>query len=103
MIRNLKCLRKNHGISQQQLADVIGVSQQSINKYENQGVEPDITTLIKIADYFSTSVDYFIGCTSYNNVSNINTEEEQTLISDFRNLNQTEKDIVLFIIKNHKK
>ncbi len=45
MIKNLKALRKEYNISQQQLANIIGVSQQSINKYENHNVEPDIETL----------------------------------------------------------
>ena len=35
MVKNLKFLRTNKGLSQQQLAEVIGTSQQSINKYEN--------------------------------------------------------------------
>ncbi|MBR6473989.1 MAG: helix-turn-helix transcriptional regulator, partial [Lachnospiraceae bacterium] len=35
MIKNLKSLRKEKGISQKSLGEVIGVSQQSINKYEN--------------------------------------------------------------------
>lgn len=52
MIQNLKILRNKKGISQQKLADAIGVSQQSINKYENHKIEPDIDTLIKIADFF---------------------------------------------------
>lgn len=61
MVKNLKELRVQAGISQQQLADVIGVSQQSINKYENHNIEPDIRTLVALADYFETSVDYLIG------------------------------------------
>ena len=61
MLINLKQLRKSKGVSQQQLADVIGVSQQSINKYENHNVEPDIRTLISIAEYFDTTVDFVIG------------------------------------------
>ena len=32
--------------------------------YENQITEPDITTLINLADYFNTSVDYLIGNTN---------------------------------------
>ena len=51
MIKNLKELRIQKGISQQKLADVIGISQQSINKYENHNIEPDIATLILIANY----------------------------------------------------
>ena len=61
MLKNLKKLRENAGISQKQLADSIGISQQSINKYENHKIEPDIDTMVKIADYFETSVDYLIG------------------------------------------
>lgn len=61
MIKNLKTLRNQRGISQKTLAEIIMVSQQSINKYENHNVEPDIETLIKIADYFQVSLDYLVG------------------------------------------
>ena len=64
MLPNLKLLRLRKGISQQKLADALGLSQQSINHYENHKIEPDIETLIKIADYFETSVDYVIGHTN---------------------------------------
>ena len=53
MIKNLKALRKEYNISQQQLANIIGVSQQSINKYENHTVEPDIETLKAIATFLT--------------------------------------------------
>ena len=64
MLTNLKKLREDASISQKALADAIGVSQQSVNKYENHNIEPDIETLIRIADFFETSVDYLIGHTS---------------------------------------
>ena len=57
MLPNLKLLRKEYGISQQRLADVLGVSQQSINQDENHRVEPDIRVLSALADYFNTSID----------------------------------------------
>ena len=63
MLPNLKLLRQKQGISQQKLADALGVSQQSINHYENHKIEPDITTLMQIADYFDTSIDYVVGHT----------------------------------------
>ena len=56
MLKNLKALRKEYNISQQQLANIIGVSQQSINKYENHNVEPDIETLKAIA-----TIDFLVG------------------------------------------
>lgn len=61
MLKNLKLLREENGISQKKLADSIGVSQQSVNKYENHNIEPDIHTMIRIAEFFNTSVDYLIG------------------------------------------
>ena len=61
MIQNLKMLRNKYNISQQKLADVIGVSQQSINKYENHNVEPDIATLKAMAAFFNTSIDFLVG------------------------------------------
>ena len=63
MIKNLRMLRESHGISQQKLADAIGISQQSVNKYENHQTQPDIVTLIQMADFFHTSVDFLIGHT----------------------------------------
>ena len=61
MVKNLKYLRTRYGISQQQLAEIAGVSQQSVNKYENHNIEPDIRTLTAFADFFHTSVDFLIG------------------------------------------
>lgn len=101
MVKNLKLLRNQNKISQQQLADVIGVTQQSINKYENHPVEPDIETLIKIADYFETTIDYLVGRTE-NSKENTNeiTSEEKSMIFNFRKLNADEKQIIRLCIKN---
>lgn len=63
MLKNLRSLREAAGISQKNLAEAIGVSQQSINKYENHNIEPDIATLRRLADYFRTSIDYIVGHT----------------------------------------
>lgn len=61
MVENLKKPRAERGVSQQTLAQALGISQQSANKYENHKIEPDITLLIAMADYFKVSVDYLIG------------------------------------------
>ena len=45
MVQNLRKLRLAKGVSQRQLAQAIGTTQQSINKYENHSTEPDIRTL----------------------------------------------------------
>ena len=63
-MKNLKALRLSKKLSQQQLALRLNLSQQTIYKYENEITEPAIATLIKLADYFNTSVDYLIGNTN---------------------------------------
>lgn len=103
MIKNLRSLRTQKNVSQLQLANALGVSQQSINKYENHNVEPDITTLIAMASYFNTSVDYLIGATAYNapirkvEPHELN-EEEQGIIEGYRRLSDTERLCVRTII-----
>ena len=59
----LKELRASHKLSQQRLADQLGLAQSSVNQYEHGMSEPDITTLKKLADIFDTSVDYLTGHT----------------------------------------
>ena len=106
MVKNLKELRISKGISQSKLAESIGISQQSVNKYENHNIEPDIETLCALADYFSTSVDYLIGHSEVNHkiekVSPFDlNEDEAKLITSYRKLNRSEKQSIHLIIKNY--
>lgn len=106
MVENLKKLRNKKGISQQKLADAIGVSQQSINKYENHKIEPDIQTLMKLADYFETSVDYLIGHSDIDHVMealsgyDLN-EDEASLIDNYRKLSKKQKESIRLIVENY--
>lgn len=105
MLINLKKLRQETGVSQKQLADNIGVSQQSINKYENHNIEPDIETLIRIADFFDTSVDFLVG---HNDIREkiehakgfeLNSEEAH-LIEKYRKLSTAKKRCIKSILVN---
>ncbi|MBR1811733.1 MAG: helix-turn-helix transcriptional regulator [Clostridia bacterium] len=103
-MKNLKMLRARKRISQQQLADMLGVSQQSVNKYENHDVEPDIDTLIKMADFFNTSVDFLIGHTDIEHVfETVNKYDlnvhEVALIENFRELDEAEKKLLYDIAR----
>lgn len=62
-MKNLKKLRAKAGLSQQKLALQLGLTQQSIHSYEHGLYEPDIATLMQLANFFDTSVDYLIGNT----------------------------------------
>ena len=53
----IKILRKQRGITQEQLAESIGVSFQAVSKWENNIALPDITLAPLLASYFSVSMD----------------------------------------------
>ncbi len=57
----LKELRTQHGMSQKNLANLIGLSDKTISAYESGRNDPDLETLKKIAKIFGVSVDYILG------------------------------------------
>ena len=57
---NLKPLRKKLQLSQQQVADKLGIKQTSYSYYEIGKNEPDISTLIKLADFYKVPIDALV-------------------------------------------
>ena len=57
MNNNLKNLRKIKNISQNELADALSVSRQTINSIENGKFDPSLTLAIKLTRYFNVSID----------------------------------------------
>lgn len=53
-------LRKCKGISQEELADKIGVSRQAVSKWESEQSTPDIEKIILLSDYFNVTTDYLL-------------------------------------------
>ncbi len=108
MIKNLKLLRLEKGLSQKQLAEKVNVSQQSINKYENHDVEPNSETLCLLADFFETSVDFLIGHTNIRHKIEQTSEmalnlEEENLIKKHRKLSAYDKETIMIIIDRFEK
>ncbi len=54
----LKTLREGMKFSQKKMAELLNVTQPSINRYEHGQSVPSIELLIKYADYFDVSMDY---------------------------------------------
>lgn len=57
----LKLLRTSAKISQQVVADAIGINKASISRIENGTQSVTVETLIALADYFQVSIDYLTG------------------------------------------
>lgn len=58
---NLRELRTVKGVTQREIAAHLGIDRTTFGKYETGASEPDFETVIRIADYFSVSVDYLLG------------------------------------------
>ena len=58
-------LRKEKGLSQLELAKVLGTTQRRISYMELGKVEPDLATLVALSNYFEVSSDYLIGIKDY--------------------------------------
>ena len=58
-------LRKENGISQAKLANELQVSYAVICYWETNRSEPTAPNLVKLANYFSVSVDYLLGLKDY--------------------------------------
>ena len=54
-------LRKSSGLSQEQFGEMFSVSRQSVSKWESDQSLPELSTLIKIADFFNVSIDELLG------------------------------------------
>ncbi len=57
----LQELRKDHGLSQEQLAKILGVSHYTVSSYECNRSDPDDKSKIMLAQLFDVSVDYLLG------------------------------------------
>lgn len=62
---NLKKLRKERGITQISLQMHTGIEQALISKYETGERVPPTETLIILADFFETNIDYILGRTDF--------------------------------------
>lgn len=58
---NLRNLRKEKDYSQEYLAEKLGVTRQTISKWENGTAMPDLKKLIELADFFEVSIDDLLG------------------------------------------
>ena len=78
----IKHYRKQAGLSQEKMAEKIGVSRQAITKWENGTGTPDIANLMAIAELFQISVDELLSC-----------EKSEKKQSDYIYESRTEYDI----------
>ncbi|MBQ8427419.1 MAG: helix-turn-helix transcriptional regulator [Clostridia bacterium] len=63
--KRLKEVRKDKNLSQQQMAKMLNIRQQSYARYELDTSEPSYEMLVKIAKFFNVTTDFLLGLTEY--------------------------------------
>ena len=74
-MNNMKKIRESLQLTQVKVANDLKLSRQVYNFYENGKRNPDMQTLIIIADYYGVSIDYLLGRTNVIKPENIDEDD----------------------------
>ncbi len=85
---NLKKLRRDYHLSQEQLADELGVSRQAISKWESSSAYPEMDKIIALCDKFNINIDDLL----HQDIREMKEEDERK-----KNLNQSLHDFLKYI------
>lgn len=101
----LKSLRKSQGLSQTELANRLGFTQQAIARWEIGKNLPDLDTLVQLADLFDVSTDYLVGRGDVRKLfwkdshgwgwNAVLSKEDAELLGQFRQLNEKGQEKVI--------
>lgn len=64
MYKRIRDLREDHDLTQKQIAEILNMSQTGYSKYETGENDLPTVILIKLADYYNTSIDYLLNRTN---------------------------------------
>lgn len=95
---NLTKYREQFGITQRKLAFDLGIPPTTLNKYENNLTEPNISTLVKLADYFHITIDELVGRPTSLINRMVLTERRQTVIDKVIQMNDKQVELTEFFI-----
>ncbi len=91
----LRDLRKEKNCTQRQLAEILGLTANSVCEWEKSRSEPSIETITHLAQYFNVSTDYLLGRTDdFGTPVSLHqdlTDEEQSFLDLFRRLSRGER------------
>lgn len=60
MAERLQKLRRKNGYSQEQTAELLGISRQAVSKWESGQGKPDLDNLVRLTEIYNTSADYIL-------------------------------------------
>ena len=80
------------------MADVLGITQQDVAKWERDKSEPDSATLKQLSRYFTVSIDYILG--NEKNSSPKFNDDETKLLYNYRALNNDGRELLFGIMNS---
>lgn len=101
-MERIKELRNLKGLSQKELAKILGCNQTAVGKYERGQLEPNINLLNILANYFGCSIDYLVGREDdFGNVvvsgqTSDLTQKEKRLLQAFGKLPEQEQNKLIY-------
>jgi transcriptional regulator with XRE-family HTH domain len=95
--KRIQELRKDKGITQQELAKRVQISHPQIVRYETKGVQPPADVLARLADAFDVSIDYLVNGDKSDKAQQ--TLKDAELIQKFKQLDQLPEDEKKSILK----
>lgn len=90
----IQSLRKSGNLSQQLLADAIGVTKSTISRIESASRAASIEIVYALAEFFDVTLDYLVGRNDDKKINNGNADlpsKEDELIKNFRSLDNVSK------------
>ena len=92
---NIRAYRKHRGLTQEQLAEVLGVSVGAVYKWESRSSLPELRIIMEMADFFDVSVDALLGYHLNDNRLNAMVERlwEASNSRDFDAVSEAEKAV----------
>lgn len=94
--QRLKYLRKEKKLTQNDMAELLGITRQGYAKYESGSGEPDIKAIDKLANFFNVTTDYLLGRSDIKNPEKMTNEGISN--ADYEKLTAYQKEVVDFII-----
>ena len=94
----LKEIRESKGYSQREFALQLGLLPQSVSRYENGQIEPNLSTLIKMADFLHVTVDELVGRPTNLINKMLLSDRERSIIEKVLSLNPKLQELTEFYI-----
>ncbi|MCY9056037.1 helix-turn-helix domain-containing protein [Bacillus spizizenii] len=95
--KRLRIRRRDKGLTQTQIAEIVGTTKGSISNYETGFSTPSHDILCRLADILDTSTDYLLG-RDIDICANTISKEQKYVLSALENMSKEKRDTIIRII-----